>query len=54
MNLGSLSLRQYGLLVGAALLLFMILSVWWTAPPEDDYCKPSSDPMKQERMNGRQ
>ena len=39
MNLRSFSLRQYGLLLGAALLLFMVLSVWWTTPPEDEYSR---------------
>src|SRR5262245_53836376 len=39
MNLRSFSFRHYGLLVGAALLLFMVPSVWWTAPPEEDYSR---------------
>ena len=37
MGLRPPSLRQYGFLVGVGLLLFMVLSVWWTAPTENDY-----------------
>src|SRR5262245_599774 len=39
MGLRTPSLRQYGFLVGVGLLLFTVLSVWWTAPPENDYVR---------------
>src|SRR6201989_1021624 len=44
MNLRSFSLRHYGLRAGAVLLLFMVLSVWWTVPPEEDYSRKELRP----------